>query len=147
MDKLEHTIWEKALKLLSLRAHSRQELKTKLAARFPEHPDAVASALDELERVELLNDRRFTELFIASLIQRPIGRIKIGVETRRRGLNPELVDQWLLNLNWNEIDSARRALDEKNRTLREVDPRKRKMKLVNFLRSRGFREATIYKVI
>ena len=147
MDNLDHKIWEKALQFLKIRPHSRQELKTKLTAAFREEARAIGTVLDEMERVELVNDRRFTELFITSLIRRPIGRIKIMAETRRRGLDPDLANRILQNLNWSEEESAKEARAEKERTLREADPRKRKMKLANFLRSRGFKEATIYRLL
>jgi len=39
------------------------------------------------------------------------------------------------------------ALKEKDSRVMEEDPRKRRMKLANFLRSRGFKEAIIYKLL
>lgn len=147
MADLKKRIWEKALHLLSLRAHSRHELRQKLRQRFPEESSPIDETLDEMERVQILNDRQFTEAFIRSLIEKPIGRIKIMVETRRRGLDQDLVNNMLLNFGWDEEASARRALAEKEARTTERDPRKRKMKLISFLRSRGFKEATIYRVL
>ncbi|MFH0820828.1 MAG: regulatory protein RecX [Candidatus Peregrinibacteria bacterium] len=147
MTDLDKKIWEKALLFLKFRPHSRKELKTKLAAHFAEATDAIDQTLDEMGRVQLINDRRFTELWVAFIIQKPVGRIKILVEARRKGLDRELVEQALSDAGWDEKKSALRALEEKKRTLHEEDSRKRKMKLANFLRGRGFTNAIIFRIV
>lgn len=147
MPTLEEKIWKKALDFLKIRIHGREELRRKLAEHFPEDPAAVSRTLDEMERVNLINDRQFTEQFTAYLIQKPVGRLKIMVEARRRGLDLKLVEAMLLNLGWDETESARRALAEKERSLREPDPRRRKQKLLNFCRNRGFSDALIYRLL
>ena len=145
-DDLHHQIWESALRKLSIRPHSQHELKIKLLRDFPHEEEAIGTALDEMVRVHLLNDRQFTEAYVRSLIQKPIGRIKIMVEARQRRLDPLLVDQFLLDFGWDEGESCQRAAAEKERSLqRENDPRKRKQKLMAFLRSRGFTDRTIWK--
>ena len=69
------------------------------------------------------------------------------IETRKKGLDEDIVDQMLVNEGWSEEDSLKIALEEKERTLNETDSRKRKQKLINFLRNRGFKYSVIYKVI
>src|SRR3989338_6042546 len=100
MTDLSHAIWAKALELLKLRPHSRKELRFKLAGRVPDSQPDTLRALDELERVEILNDRRFTEWHLNHLIQNPIGRLKIMAEGHTRGLDAGLVEEILLNLGW-----------------------------------------------
>ena len=140
-------IWQAALNKIKIRAMSIFELRQKLMAKFSNEEGLIIKVIEEMERVELLNDHRFTEQFVEHLIQKPIGRLKIMIKTRQKGLDEELVEKTLLNLNWNEEKSAQRALAEKERTISESDPRKRKMKLMNFLRNRGFRDAVIYKAV
>ena len=122
-------------------------MRQKLLRKFPDDEGDILKVIDEMERVQLLSDRHFTEEFVHHLIQKPIGRMKIMIETRKKGLDEDLVDQMLVNENWNEEDSLKIALETKERTLNETDPRKRKMKLINFLRNRGFRDSVIYKII
>jgi SOS response regulatory protein OraA/RecX len=140
-------IWESALRKLEIRPHSVYELEQKLMGQFSGERGEILKVIEEMKRVNLLNDRQFTEEYVHHLIQKPIGRIKIMVETRRKGLNQDLVDQMLVNENWSEEKSAKKALDEKERISREPDERKRKQKLVNFLRNRGFKDAVIYKLV
>lgn len=99
-----------------------------------------------MERVQLLNDWRFTEEYVHHLIQKPIGRFKIMMECKKRGLDSEAVEQVLLDAGWSELEAAKEALEQKERVLHETDDRKRKMKLVNFLKNRGFKESTIFRL-
>ncbi len=139
-------IWESALKIIQIRINSKFEMRQKLLRKFPDDEGDILKVIREMERVQLLSDRRFTEEFVHHLIQKPIGRMKIMIETRKKGLDKDLVDQMLVNENWSEEDSLKKALETKERTLNETDPRKRKMKLINFLRNRGFRDSVIYRI-
>lgn len=138
-------IWEKALALLDLRAHSRKELKQKLLQRFSESQEMIEGVLDELQRLELINDSRYAEMLVSHLIQKPIGRMKIMAEAHHKGLSRESVEHELLNLEWDELESCKKALASKDARINEADPRRRKMKLVNFLKGRGFTDQIIRK--
>lgn len=138
-------ILESALKIIQIRINSKFEIRQKLLRKFPDEEVNILKVIDEMERVQLLSDERFTEEFVHHLIQKPIGRMKIMIETRKKGLDNDLVDQVLVNNGWSEEDSLEIALETKKRTLNEADPRKRKMKLINFLKSRGFSGSVIYK--
>ncbi len=124
---------------------SRSDLARKLKSKYPDEEGHILKILDEMERVELLNDKRYTEQLINHLTQRPIGRLKIMVEFRKRGLDEKLIEPLLLSAEYDEEVTCKKALEDKKKTLREDDPRKRKQKLMNFLRNRGFRDAVIYK--
>ncbi len=100
-----------------------------------------------MERVQLLNDRRFTEEYVHHLIQKPIGRFKIMMETRKKGLNDDMVEQALLDANWNENEAAKQAIEAKSRLLEGLDERKKRQKLMNFLKNRGFKNSTIFKLL
>ena len=145
-NNTHNTIWEAALRLIQTRPHSKKELGLKLKKRFSDEDVLIERVIGEMQNVQLLNDRRFTEDFVHHLIQKPIGRIKIMVETRKKGLDSDLVEQMLMNEGWSEEGSAKWAMEEKDRILNESDPRKRKMKLINFLRNRGFRDEVIYRI-
>ncbi len=140
-------IWEKALSKIAVRPQSKNELRQKLKEAFPEEDHLIESTLTEMENLQLISDRNFTEQFLAHLTQKAIGRLKIMVETRKKGLDPDLVDTMLLNMEWSEEESCKRAYEEKMRTLREEDPVKRKRKLLSFLRNRGFKDTVIYKFL
>lgn len=140
-------LWAKALRVVSARPISREDLRKKLENEIPNEPGTVLRVLDEMERVQLLSDRRYAEMLVNHLIQKPIGRLKIMIETRRKGLPETLVQSLLIGLGWDEAESAQRALKSKEALIRETDPRKKRQKLVNFLRNRGFNDAVIFRAL
>lgn len=140
-------IWEAALRKLEIRIHSKAEITRKLAEKFPNERGLILTVIEEMERVHLLNDRLFTEEYVKHLIQKPIGRFKIMMEAKQRGLEASMVEQVLLDVEWSEEEAARQAIEQKSRVLHESDERKKRQKLVNFLKNRGFKENIIYRVL
>lgn len=147
MKNIHDQIWEVALKKLEIRLHSKTELIQKLLEKFPNERGLILKVIEEMERVQLLSDRRFTEQFVHHLTQKPIGRLKIMMETRKRGLSDNDVEQALLDAGWDEEIAARQAIETKSQLLSEMDERKKRQKLANFLKNRGFKDSTIYKVL
>lgn len=123
------------------------ELKKKLNTLFPEEEGQVLKVLSEMERVELINDKRYAQQLVHHLTLRPIGRLKIMMEARKRGMDKDLMESILMESDYNEEENAKKALEQKEATVHEEDPRKRKFKLMNFLRNRGFTDSVIYHVL
>jgi len=83
-----HLLRTKALELLGIREHSRQELKRKLIARFHNHEQEIERCLEELQSEDYLSDQRFTQLFIESrLNNKRVGPFKIVADLQQRGID------------------------------------------------------------
>ena len=83
-----HLLRTKALELLGIREHSRQELKRKLIARFHNHEPEIELCLKELQSEDYLSDQRFTQLFIESRINnKRVGPFKIVADLQQRGID------------------------------------------------------------
>ena len=83
-----HLLRTKALELLGIREHSRQELKRKLIARFHNHEPEIELCLKELQSEDYLSDQRFTQLFIESrLNNKRVGPFKIVADLQQRGID------------------------------------------------------------
>ena len=83
-----HLLRTKALELLGIREHSRQELKRKLIARFHNHEPGIERCLEELQSEDYLSDQRFTQLFIESrLNNKRVGPFKIVADLQQRGID------------------------------------------------------------
>ena len=147
MKSIYDKIWKSALNAIQRRQMSRFDLARKLKQKYPGEDGDIIKALDEMERVELLNDERYTQQLIDYLIQRPIGKFKIMVEARKRGLDKDLVQSNLINSDYDEEKACKKAFDIKNKTLHEANPLKRKQKMMNFLKNRGFNIGVIYSVL
>lgn len=83
-----HLLRTKALELLGIREHSRQELKRKLIARFHNSEPEIELCLKELQSEDYLSDKRFTQLFIESrLNNKRVGPFKIVADLQQRGID------------------------------------------------------------
>ena len=147
MKSTYNKIWHSALYAIQRRQMSRSDLMRKLKQKYPDEEEYIIQILDEMKRVELLNDKRYTEQLINHLVQRPIGRFKIIIETKKRGLDQDLVQSMLIGSDYDEEKMCKKAFEEKDKFLKESDPRKRKFKMMNFLRNRGFANNVIYTIL
>ncbi len=133
----------RALRLLSMREHSRKELERKLAAH-EETPGELQQALDELQAKGFISDERAAE----SVLHRRAARLGMGrlkQELQAKGLDAVLVAQSLERLKGTELDRARAVWRRKF----EAPPRDaaERAKQSRFLAARGFGGEVIRKVL
>ena len=129
---------ERAMRLLSARAHTGSELRQKLLrSGFP--PDEVESAVAECEKRHYLDDRMFAEDCTSLWLNRGHGVRSIRNKLRQKGISAELADAAIIRSEEAEPQAACRAIDGKlPALLREKDPQKRRAKALRFLAARGF---------
>ena len=128
-----------AVSLLAQRAHSSGEIEKKLRDRFY-LPETVEMVLYKLEKEHFLNDEAFAMEYAAALSRRQTGRMRIGQELRRKGIDPALIQRALEALDEEEADDAAFTLARKllKRYEREPDPRKAMQKLLMAMARRGY---------
>jgi regulatory protein len=121
---------------LTAREHSVQELRLKLEKRGYQ-PELIEQALDALQASSLLNDARFTEVFVDNRIRKGQGPLRIRSGLREKGVGEQLIeeclrpyaDQWLSLLQ--EVHDAKYG-SQRAESNKELSKRAR------FLVSRGF---------
>jgi len=137
---------DRALLLLSQRAHSIGELRFKLQ-RKQFAPPLVDRVLSDLAKAGLLDDLAYALAFCIERLRapRPVGRWRILQELRKRRISDEIaVDAMAQAVEddsfEDELPRALRAGEKKWHSLlsREPDGRKRYAKVNRFLASRGF---------
>ncbi len=139
----EPSLKGRALRLLSQREHSRQELERKLAGHETE-PGQLARALDELQARGFISEERVIE----SVIHRRAGRLgtaRLQQELAAKGLSGEAVSQALEALRSTELDRAREVWIRKFGEP-ATDPKER-ARQVRFLISRGFAAEIVRRVV
>jgi regulatory protein len=124
----------RALRLLSGREHSRQELERKLAAHEAE-PGELQKALDELQAKGFIDEQRVVESVVHRRSPR-LGAARIRQELQAKGLPAEAVAQAVEALKGTELDRARDVWRRKFDTL-PADPAGR-ARQARFLLARGF---------
>lgn len=139
------TAKDRALRLLGVRARSREELRRRLRqAGFEE--GEIAPALEDLEGVGLIDDERFArEVATMEMGRRQVGRRAALASLRRRGIAPDLAEQ---------VVDEEAPPDEEHRAMEVARTRLARMnglgsdvvyrRLVSFLQRRGYDAHTAY---
>ena len=94
-------IYIHALKLLRKRDYTVWELREKIEARFHEIPDEI---IDRLIQKNFLNDRRFTENYVAR--RQYQGKALLREELTSRGVASDLIDEILSKTAWPSLQEA-----------------------------------------
>ena len=133
----------RALRYLSGRAHSRAELRRKLAP-FEEEPGTLEAVLDELTEKDFISDARYVD----SVLNRRSGRLggaRIRQELQQRGVAAEAVTEAVARLRDTELP---RALEVWGRRFDHppADAAERG-KQTRFLMARGFSGEVVRKVL
>jgi regulatory protein len=140
----------KAFRLLTLRAHSEKELRSKLnAVHFS--PEVVDDVVQKCVKLGYLNDETFAKQRARSLgVNRLVGDLKISFDLKERGVSSDIRTAAIADID--------RELDEKERIRKLIRKRRRannaglpdekqKARLIRNLMSRGFPLALIMKTI
>ena len=143
------TAWNSALRMLSIRAHSVNELRRKLfKKKFS--AETVSQVIDECLRLELIDDAKFAKAYIEELIAGGTGRRVIRKKLSDRGVSHELIDR-LMEESFSDNDelaAAETAMRKKLPSLkREPDIRRRREKLFRYMASKGFSYDIITSVL
>lgn len=130
-----------AMDLLARREHGFTELARKLSGRFPRA--LVVEALNRLREERLQSDDRFVESYVYSRQQRGYGPVRIKSELFQKGIDSELIGQYLLEQDdhWDELAKA-----VKERKFGAAAPRdnKDRARQSRFLAQRGFSMSQIH---
>lgn len=133
----------RALRLLTVREHSRVELERKLKS-FEEEPGTLARALDELQAKGFIDEQRVIESVLHRRAAK-LGTVRIKQELQDKGLDPQAVAQAVTALRASEVDRAREVWNKKfGQPPADATERGKQMR---FLASRGFGGEAIQKVV
>ncbi|WP_217705755.1 regulatory protein RecX [Peristeroidobacter soli] len=125
-----------AVRLLSRREHSTEELKRKLAAKgYPEA--SIATVLDKLGKKKWVSDERFTANYVHHHARRGQGPVRIRAQLRQQGVTDSEIQQKIAGSeqDWNGLaaETRRRKFGvELPKTAAE------RAKQARFLQYRGF---------
>jgi regulatory protein len=127
----------RAVRLLTVRARSRDELRRALELRGFDG-ETIRTTLDALVRDGSLNEQAAMESFLVNREER-FSRERLRAEMRQRGFPKVSIDRALAGISDDDertlLESlCRRRFDE----LADLPPEKRKKKVFDFLRRRGF---------
>lgn len=134
-----------AVRLLSRRDHSVQELRQKLSKReFSQ--DEIEAVLDELIARDYLSDERFAVAYVHIRQQKGFGPLRIASELKQRGVNDSVYQPILRQTDEPWIVTIERAYQSKYRG-KPFSDYNEKAKRIRFLQYRGFSLDEIHDII
>lgn len=135
-DATPSLIRAKALELLARREHSRLELRQKLLQRgfAAAHIDPV---LEQLMVEQLLDERRYAELYANSRADKGYGPLRIACELRERGVPEAIVTATLAQLEDDWLTRLRAVHRKRFQSQLPIDDAGR-MRQIRTLRQQGF---------
>jgi regulatory protein len=143
MSFAKPSLKSRALRLLSVREHSRAELERKLKS-FEEEPGTLARALDELQAKGFIDEQRVIESVVHRRAAK-LGTARIKQELQGKGLASEAVTEALAGLQATERERALEVWRKKyGEPPADAQAAARQMR---FLASRGFGAETIRRVV
>ena len=130
-----------AMDLLARREHGFTELAQKLSGRFPRK--LVMEVLTCLQEERLQSDDRFVESYVYSRQQRGYGPVRIKSELLQKGVDSDLIGQYLLEQDdhWEELA---KEVKERKFGVSALRDGKEKARQIRFLTQRGFLMSQIY---
>lgn len=142
--------FSRALRLLTRRDHSEQELRRKLEQKGHQR-DSIAGAMDRLKKLEYLDDRRFAASWVEGALttQRFFGA-RLGMELQRRGISGEMATEVI-----GSAMAEREETELLDRLLARKFPRfipgtstaAERRRVFDYLRRRGFSASNILQAM
>ncbi|HEV7703615.1 MAG TPA: regulatory protein RecX [Gemmatimonadaceae bacterium] len=145
-----HT-FDRALAMLAARPRAARDLE-RLLVRKGEPPEHVATAVQRLIALGILDDAQFARQFIRAKISGAgLSRRRLQSELWRRGVAREVIDVALAEVMVeDEVDESAQiaaVAAKKLRTLRTADPATTRRRLYSFLARRGYESSAIRRVM
>lgn len=134
-DESYKLIYNKSLDIISRREHSVSELLNKLSLKF-DNDQQIPIVIEALIDKNLLNDKRFTSLYIDYRSKKGFGPKKINNELILKGVSQSLISNLIYDkYDWNLL--AKKAFKKKFPNGKS-DDYKTSIKQKNFLQNKGF---------
>tara|TARA_Y100001949_G_scaffold171213_1_gene173352 strand:+ start:124 stop:585 length:462 start_codon:yes stop_codon:yes gene_type:complete len=127
-------IRKKIMDFLSRREHSKKEIYKKMLDKV-NSLQILEEEIKKLEKDGILDDERFAEQYLYSLVKRGLGPLRINKYLQEKGVDSHLINTLLKDLDWQDL--AKEVLLKKSKY--QIPPKEEDViKLKRFLNYRGF---------
>lgn len=127
-------IRKKIMDFLSRREHSKKEIYKKMLDKV-NSLEILDEEIKKLEQDGILDDERFAEQYLYSLVKRGLGPLRINKYLQEKGVDSHLINALLKDLDWQDL--AKEVLLKKSKY--QIPPKEEDViKLKRFLNYRGF---------
>ncbi len=127
-------IRKKIMDFLSRREHSKKEIYKKMLDKV-NSLEILDEEIKKLEQDGILDDERFAEQYLYSLVKRGLGPLRINKYLQEKGVDSHLINTLLKDLDWQDL--VKEVLLKKSKY--QIPPKEEDViKLKRFLNYRGF---------
>ena len=127
-------IRKKIMDFLSRREHSKKEIYKKMLDKV-NYLEILDEEIKKLEQDGILDDERFAEQYLYSLVKKGLGPLRINKYLQEKGVDSHLINTLLKDLDWQDL--AKEVLLKKSKY--QIPPKEKDViKLKRFLNYRGF---------
>ena len=154
-DRKGPSAWDSALRLLGVRARSRQEMRDRLTRKGFE-PEVVDEVMARLEQHKLLDDEEFASEWVRSRhLNSGRGRVALRHELRTKGVDESVISEALADIDPDDEREIASGLVARKLTPSVVDrigddraERDKAMRrLVGMLVRRGYSQSLAFEVV
>lgn len=138
-----------AANFLKTRERSQKEIRDKLKTK-EYSPSVIEKVLEKLERLDIVNDTRFAEMFVRDRMKlKPEGKKVLLLELKVKGIDDKIIEEVLTYYidEASEIEMARRVLKKVEKRYEGLEERIRRDKIVKYLLGKGFTYSIIEKML
>jgi regulatory protein len=133
--------------ILSRRMVSERDLRRKLTEE--RRPKAAREdVIYQLKRYGMIDDAKYAANFVRTQLSHgPKSRLYLKSKLREKGVRDEYSDPAIEAefSNFDEVSAVKAMAEKKYKTVKYLPPQRAKVRVINFLRGRGFKWETIRK--
>lgn len=142
---------QKAFFFLKFRPRTKKEIENYLIKKIISthwSMDDVKKIISHLEKLEFINDKKFTQLYIENRnLLKPKGQKVLIRELIQHGVEKNIIDEYFLNTDIDEEKMALQTLVRRWGRYRNLEKQTRFKKAMSFLMRRGFNFDIVQKVL
>lgn len=128
---------DKAVTLLSMRARTEKELVDALRKNtYPE--ETIARVMARLHEAGYINDAQFASQFSSVRVSRGLGARRIRMDLRAKGVDSEIIDEAIDNLDQDDVLSGAIKMAHKAAHGKDLSDRADRQKILAALARRGY---------
>ena len=138
-----------AANFLKTRERSQKEIKDKLKTK--DYSEVVIEkVLEKLERLDIVNDKRFAEMFVRDRMKlKPKGKKVLQLELMQKGIDRNIIEEVLSEMlsGDNELELAKRVLAKAEKKYAGLEENIKRDKIIKYLLGKGFAYNIIEEVL
>lgn len=137
---------DKLLRFATVRPRSEKEIRDYLK-RKKTHISIYEQLLEKLKHFELLDDRKFAEWWVEQRNSfKPKPKRILKIELTQKGIVREIIDEVLGETKVDEEKMARDLIERKAYKWKNLEPKIKKQKMMQYLAGKGFNWEIIEKI-